>query len=110
MRQEPGVEVIWDDTGSRMTLITGLDGNKYFEGTHYSVIVNTATMPWQIDLSAKSTGGEAIAKKGIYELQEDTLRLSIGKAGNERPKTFDRQPLGSSDYIVMEATRVKSNK
>jgi uncharacterized protein (TIGR03067 family) len=84
-----------------MTFVTDGDGAKWMEAARFRIVVTTNTTPWQVNLSTKSKAGVLIQKKGICTLQNDTLKLSLGKPGKDRPTAFD-------DPTV--ATRVKIKK
>ena len=76
---------------------------------HCQIAFRTNTTPWQLDLTKKKKDGELIEMKGICLLKDNTLKLSIGEPGKDRPTSFD-DPGSTADYTVITATRMTNNK
>jgi hypothetical protein len=101
---EPGIDGALDENGENPYTLVGDDGGtKWLESAHFSILVNTYTTPWQVDLSTKSKAGAVIQKKGICTLHNDSLKLSLGRWGQGRPTKFD----APEALVNIEATRVK---
>ena len=47
--------------------------------------------PRHIDVKLKADGKDDVVRKGIYELDGETLRLGLGAPGGDRPKSFDEK-------------------
>ena len=102
LREMKGFQGAWDrDTGESMTWVKDPDGVNYCEQGRYLLSVRTNTAPWEIDLRREGKDGQVIEKKGLCIVQGDTLKLSIGKLGKDRPTSFENLPGGDEHTIIV---------
>jgi len=88
MKVKPGLlDATFD--GMPMTAVTDNDLVQWLEGPHYRMQVDTSTNPWLVDLAVRAKTGKVISKKGVCELQGDTLRINVGAPGEARPSGLD---------------------
>lgn len=108
LREADGFNGGWDtDTGEPMEWVTDEDGTKHCEKARWSASVRTNATPWQIDLWRRDKGGQMTERKGILALQDDTLRLRVGKPGAERPVSFEDLEAGGGSPATIIARRAK---
>jgi len=88
MPKQAGMLGGWDETGQAIKWVKDGDGKEYMETAPFACVVDTKPHPWTIDLSIRKDG-KLIEKKGILQIKDDTLSLSVGEAGQPRPTSFD---------------------
>ena len=88
-------------TGAQMT--GTISGTMYWK---VKFVIDPSKSPKTIDYEI--IGGPAAGAKqlGIYELNDDTCKLCVGKLNGERPKDFDARP--GTGHTASTWKRVKS--
>lgn len=110
LREMKGFQGAWDgDTGESMTWVKDSDGVSYCEQARYQLSVRTNTVPWEIDLRREGKDGKVMEKKGLCIVQGDTLKLSIGKPGKDRPTSFENLP-GGDEHTIIVADRMEKTE
>ena len=67
--------------------------------------LHAKTSPAAIDYIRPSDGAQPDIFLGIYKVDGDTLTITLGNMGNERPKNFE--PDKDGNWTVMKFKRVK---
>ena len=91
IRKEKGM-LNYADENFYETKLVGEKGGQYYEIKPYSVIVNTSTVPWNIDMRRMESDGSISEKKGLLLLNGDKLLFCVGLIGEPRPASIDQSP------------------
>ena len=80
-----------------------LKGKAFTQGEAQGTFKIDATKtPKTIDLTFTNGPPKGITLRGIYELDETTYKLSVAKAGEDRPKVFDSKVKGVGSVQVLK--------